>query len=127
MTKEQILEAIDQMTVKDLADLVAAMKERYGVTAVAAAPVVAPGGAPGATGTATAAPEKTTLSVVLKSAGQQKVQLIKKIKEITGKGLKECKDLVDKLPAVVKDGLDDEEAKRIASQLTELGAEVELK
>lgn len=124
MTKEQILEAIDQMTVKDLADLVAAMKERYGVTALAAAPAMAPGGA---AGTATPTPEKTTLSVVLKSAGQQKVQLIKKIKEITGKGLKECKDLVDKLPAVVKEGLDDEEAKRIASQLTELGAEVELK
>jgi len=126
MTKEQILEAIDQMTVKDLADLVAAMKEKYGVTAVAAAPIMAPGGA-GTIGTATAAPEKTTLSVVLKGAGQQKVQLIKKVKEITGKGLKECKDLVDKLPAVVKDGLDDEEAKRIAAQLTELGAEVELK
>lgn len=126
MTKEQILEAIDKMTVKDLADLVATMKEKYGVTAVAAAPVMAPAGA--ATGTAaTAAPEKTTLSVVLKSAGQQKVQLIKKIKEITGKGLKECKDLVDKLPAVVKDGLEDEEAKRLAAQLTELGAEVELK
>lgn len=126
MTNEQILEAIDKMTVKDLADLVAALKEKYGVTAVAA-PVMAPSGAQVASTATAAAPEKTTLSVVLKSAGQQKVQLIKKIKEITGKGLKECKDLVDKLPAVVKDGLDDEEAKRIAAQLTELGAEVELK
>lgn len=126
MTKEEILTAIESMTVKELNELVKAFEEKFGVSA-AFVPGPSSGGSASA-GTATAtAPEKTTLSVVLKSAGQQKVQLIKKIKEITGKGLKECKDLVDKLPAVVKDGLDDEEAKRIASQLTELGAEVELK
>jgi len=129
MIKEEILEAIDNMSVKELAELVSAIEERYKVSAAAAVPTItqapAPaGGATTATGAAVA--EKTTLKVVLKNAGQQKVPLIKKIKEITGKGLKECKDLVDNLPSAIKEGIEEEEAKRIKAQLEELGAEVEL-
>jgi len=126
MTTEEILEAIDQMTVRDLHNLVKALEERYGVSAQAAV-AAAPAGAPAAAapGAETAA-APATLKVVLKNAGQQKVQLIKKIKEITGKGLKECKELVDNLPAVVKEGLSEEEANQLKSQLEEVGAEVEL-
>ncbi|HIC96732.1 TPA: 50S ribosomal protein L7/L12 [Candidatus Bipolaricaulota bacterium] len=131
MTKEEILETIDKMTVKELAELVEAIEERYKVSAQAVAPVpmaVAPG--PGAAGAPTpgapAVEEKATLKVVLKSPGQQKVQLIKLIKEITGKGLKESKALVDSLPAVVKEGLSEEEAQDLKSKLEEVGAEVEL-
>lgn len=126
MTKEEILETIDKMTVKELAELVEALEERYGVSAQAVAPVAvaaAPGaGAPGAA----PAEEKTAFKVVLKSPGQQKVQLIKKIKEITGKGLKESKELVDNLPAVIKDGLSEEEAQKLKEELEAVGAEVEL-
>lgn len=125
MTTEQILEAVDSMKVKDLHALVKALEEKYGVSAQAAVAVAvgAPaGGAAGGTATAAA----TTAKVVLKNAGQQKVQLIKKIKDITGMGLKECKELVDKLPAVVKQGLSPEEATQMKAQLEEIGAEVEL-
>jgi len=126
MTTEEILEAIDNMTVKDLHALVKALEEKYGVTAQAAVAVAAPGAAPaaGAAGAEAAAP--STVKVVLKNAGQQKVQVIKKVKEITGKGLKECKELVDNLPAVLKEGISPEEAEQLKSQLQELGAEVEV-
>lgn len=127
MTTEEILEAIDEMTVKDLHSLVKALEEKYGVSAqaaVAVAPTSA-GAAAGAAG-AEAAAAPAALKVVLVNAGQQKVQLIKKIKEITGKGLKECKELADNLPAVVKEGLSEEEANQLKSQLEEVGAEVEL-
>lgn len=125
MTTEQILEAVDSMTVKDLHALVKALEEKYGVSAQAAVAVavgVPAGGAAG--GAAAAAP--STAKVILKNAGQQKVQLIKKVKDITGKGLKECKELVDVLPAVVKEGISPEEATQIKAQLEEMGAEVEL-
>ncbi len=126
MNKEEFLATIDQMTVKELAELVAAIEERYKVSAQAVAPVAiaaAPGG--GGSGAAVAE-EKTAFKVVLKSPGQQKVQLIKLIKEITGKGLKESKEFVDALPAVVKDGLSEEEAKALKAKLEEVGAEIEL-
>ncbi|MFQ6117719.1 MAG: 50S ribosomal protein L7/L12, partial [Candidatus Bipolaricaulia bacterium] len=121
---EEILETIDQMTVRELAELVEAIEERYNVSAQAVAPVaVAPGaGAPGAA----PAEEKAAFKVVLKSPGQQKVQLIKLVKELTGKGLKESKALVDELPAVIKEGLDEEEANSLKARLEEVGAEVEL-
>ncbi|MFQ6034024.1 MAG: 50S ribosomal protein L7/L12 [Candidatus Bipolaricaulia bacterium] len=124
MNKEEILETIDQMTVRELAELVEAIEERYNVSAQAVAPVaVAPGaGAPGAA----PAEEKAAFKVVLKSPGQQKVQLIKLVKELTGKGLKESKALVDELPAVIKEGLDEEEANSLKARLEEVGAEVEL-
>jgi large subunit ribosomal protein L7/L12 len=125
MTKEEILETIDQMTVKELAELVEAIEERYNVSAQAVAPVAVAPGAAGAPGAAPAE-EKTAFKVVLKSPGQQKVQLIKLVKEITGKGLKESKALVDELPAVIKEGLDEEEANALKAKLEEVGAEVEL-
>ncbi|MGQ9476894.1 MAG: 50S ribosomal protein L7/L12 [Candidatus Bipolaricaulia bacterium] len=129
MNKEEFLAAIDQMTVKELAELVTAIEERYKVSAQAVAPVAvapAPGGAGAAGGATTVAEEKTTFKVVLKSPGQQKVQLIKLIKELTGKGLKESKEFVDALPAVVKDGLSEEEAKALKAKLEGVGAEIEL-
>lgn len=126
MNKEEILTTIDQMTVKELAELVEAIEERYKVSAQAVASV-AVAAAPGATGAGAAvAEEKTTFKVTLKNAGQQKVQLIKLIKELTGKGLKESKALVDALPAVVKEGLSEEEARSLKAKLEEVGAEVEL-
>jgi large subunit ribosomal protein L7/L12 len=125
MTTEQILEAVDSMTVKDLHALVKALEEKYGVSAQAAVAVVgAPAAGAAAGGAQAAAP--ATVKVMLKTTGQQKVQLIKKIKDITGKGLKECKELVDALPAVVKEGISPEEATQIKAQLEEMGAEVEL-
>ncbi|MCR4404202.1 MAG: 50S ribosomal protein L7/L12 [Candidatus Acetothermia bacterium] len=129
MNKEEILTTIDQMTVKELAELVEAIEERYKVSAQAVASVAvhgapAAGGAPA--GGAAVAEEKTAFKVVLKNAGQQKVQLIKVIKEITGKGLKESKALVDTLPAVVKEGLNEEEARSLKAKLEEVGAEIEL-
>ena len=124
LTKEDILEAIDEMTVKDLHSLVKDLEEKYEVSAqaaVAAAPAAA-GAAAG--GEAEAAP--STVTVKLTNAGQQKVQLIKKVKEITGKGLKECKELVDDLPATIKEGIDEDEANQIREQLEEYGAEVDI-
>lgn len=126
MTTEQILAAVDNMTVKDLHALVKALEEKYGVSAQAAV-AVAPGTpAAGAAQAGATAAAPSLAKVVLKNAGQQKVQLIKKIKDITGMGLKECKELVDKLPAVVKQGISPEEATQIKAQLEEMGAEVEL-
>ncbi|MCR4392289.1 MAG: 50S ribosomal protein L7/L12 [Candidatus Acetothermia bacterium] len=123
MTKEEFLQAIEAMTVKDLAELVAAIEERFGVSAQAVAPM--------AVAVAAEAPAKaeakSTVDVVLTHAGQQKIQLIKVVKDITGKGLKECKDLVDKLPAVVKAGASPEEAEDIKKKLEAAGAEVELR
>lgn len=126
MDKEEILTTIDQMTVKELAELVEAIEERYKVSAqaVASVAVAAAPAAPGAG--AAVAEEKTAFKVTLKNAGQQKVQLIKLIKELTGKGLKESKALVDALPAVVKEGLSEEEARSLKAKLEEVGAEVEL-
>ncbi|RLE33982.1 50S ribosomal protein L7/L12 [Candidatus Acetothermia bacterium] len=125
MTKEEILQAIEEMSVKELAELVAAIEERFGVSAQAVAPVTV-AAAPGA-GAPAAAEEKTTVDVVLTSVGQQKIQVIKAVKEITGKGLKEAKELVDKLPAVIKAGAEPEEAEEIKKKLEAVGAEVELK
>jgi large subunit ribosomal protein L7/L12 len=125
MTKEEILQAIEEMSVKELAELVAAIEERFGVSAQAAVPV-AMAAAPGA-GAPAAAEEKSTVDVVLTSVGQQKIQVIKAVKEITGKGLKEAKELVDKLPAVIKAGAEPEEAEEIKKKLEAVGAEVELK
>ncbi|MBC7221400.1 50S ribosomal protein L7/L12 [Candidatus Bipolaricaulota bacterium] len=126
MTKEEIIQAIEGMTVKELAELVKALEERFGVSAQVAAPVaVAVAPQPGAA--EAQAPEKTTVDVVITNAGQQKIQLIKVVKDITGKGLKECKDLVDNLPAVVKAGVSREEAEEIKKKLEAAGAEVQIK
>ncbi|HAZ27948.1 TPA: 50S ribosomal protein L7/L12 [Candidatus Acetothermia bacterium] len=123
MTKEEFLQAIEQMTVRDLAELVSAIEDRFGVSAQAAAPVAVATAAPAAE----AGPQaKSTVDVVITNAGQQKIQLIKVVKDVTGKGLKECKDLVDKLPAVVKGGVSLEEAEDIQKKLVAAGAEIEL-
>lgn len=123
MTKEEFVSAIEQMSVKELAELIAAIEERFGVSAKAEVSV-AP--APEAEAPAQEA-EKTTVDVMITAVGQQKIQLIKTVKEITGKGLKECKELVDKLPATVKAGVEPAEAEELRKKLEAAGAEVELR
>ena len=119
MTNEQILDAIKEMTVLELNDLVKAIEEEFGVTA--AAPVAV------AAGGADAAAEQTEFDVILESAGGQKIKVIKAVREITGLGLKDAKDLVDNAPKAVKEGAAKEEAEEIKAKLEEVGASVELK
>ena len=125
ITKEQIIEAIKNMTVLELVDLINAIKEEFGVSDM---PVVAAGAvaAPGAAGAA-AAEEKTEFDVILKSPGAKKINVIKVVREITGLGLKEAKALVDNAPSPVKEGISKEEAEEIKKKLEEAGAEVEVK
>jgi large subunit ribosomal protein L7/L12 len=124
MGKEDILQEIENMSVKDLADLVEMIEERFNVSAAMAAPTAV------ATATANGGQEAEAAAelyrVVLVSPGQKKIQVIKEIKEITGKGLKECKDLVDKLPATIKDNVGSDEATSLKEKLEAAGAEVEL-
>ena len=120
MTKEQIIEAVKTMTVLELNDLVKAIEEEFGVTA--AAPVAMVGGAAGA-----AVEEQTEFDVILASAGDQKIKVIKVVREITGLGLKEAKDLVDNTPKPVKEGVSKEEAEELKAKLAEVGANVEVK
>ncbi len=126
MAKEEILQQIEEMSVKDLADLVEAIEERFNVSAAMAAPVAvaAAPAAGGAEGEAGGAAE--TFKVVMTSAGQKKIQVIKEIKEITGKGLKECKELADSLPATIKENVGGDEASSIKEKLEAAGAEIEL-
>ena len=120
MTKEQILDAIKEMSVLELNDLVKAIEEEFGVTA--AAPVAVVGGATGG-----AAEEKTEFDVVLTSAGDSKIKVIKAVREITGDGLKEAKEKVDGAPSTLKEGVSKEEAEEIQAKLEEVGASVEVK
>ena len=121
MTKEQIIEAVKSMTVLELNDLVKAIEEEFGVTA--AAPVAMMGGA----AAGGAAEEKTEFDVVLASAGDQKIKVIKVVREITGLGLKEAKEVVDNAPKALKEGVSKEEAEEIKAKLEEVGANVEVK
>jgi large subunit ribosomal protein L7/L12 len=121
MTKEQIIEAVKNMTVLELNDLVKAIEEEFGVTA--AAPVAMMGGA----GAGEAAAEQTEFNVVLASAGDQKIKVIKVVRELTGLGLKEAKELVDNTPKAIKEGVTKEEAEEIKAKLEEVGANVEVK
>ena len=123
---QKLLETIGNMTVMELADFVEAFKEKFNVTAVAAAPVAAAGGA-GAGAAAPAAEEKTEFAVHLKDVGAKKIQVIKVIREITSLGLKEAKDLVDGAPSMVKEGIEKAEAEAIKAKLEAEGATVELK
>jgi large subunit ribosomal protein L7/L12 len=126
MSKDDILEAIGNMSVLDLADLIESFKSKFNVT-IAAAPV---GGAAPAGGGAAAAPaveEQTEFAVTLKEAGAKKIQVIKVVREITSLGLKEAKDLVDGAPQTVKAGVSKEEAAQIKAKLEEQGAVVEVK
>ena len=116
---EELLEKIDSLTVAELAELVKAIEEKYGVSAVAAA-------APVAGGAAAAAEEKTSYDVVLKDAGSNKIQVIKVVRDATGLGLKEAKELVDGAPKTVKEGVKKEEAEELKAKFTEVGATVEL-
>nr|WP_280513009.1 50S ribosomal protein L7/L12 [Tepidanaerobacter acetatoxydans] len=125
MTKEEIISAIENMTVLELSELVKDLQERFGVTA--AAPV-AMAAAPAAGGAAEAAEaEQTEFDVVLTAAGDQKIKVIKVVREITGLGLKEAKDLVDGAPKAVKEKVSKEEAEQIKEKLAEVGASVEIK
>ena len=118
----QILDLVKGLTILELADLVKALEEEFGVSA---APVAA--AAPAAGAAAPAAEEKTEFDVVLKAAGAAKLNVIKAVREITGLGLKEAKDLVEGAPKTVKEGVSKEEADKIAEQLKAAGAEVEVK
>ena len=123
-SKEDILKAIEEMSVMDLVDLISDIEEKFGVTAaaaVAAAPAAAGGG------DAPAAEEKDAFDVVLSAAGDQKVQVIKAVRAITGLGLKEAKDMVDGAPSTVKEGASKDDAKAMVTKLTEAGATAELK
>ena len=119
LTNEQIIEAIASKTVTEIVELIAAMEEKFGVSA-AAAVAAAP-----AAGGAAAAEEKTEFDVVLKSAGANKVAVIKAVRGATGLGLKEAKDLVESAPANLKEGVSKEEAEALKKELEEAGAEVE--
>lgn len=113
------------LTVKEVNELARILKEDYGIEPAAAAPVVVSGG--GAAGAAPAAEQKTTFDVILKSGGAQKLQVVKVVKDLTGLGLKEAKDLVDGAPKPIKEGISKDEAESIKAKLSEVGAEVEIK
>ncbi|MDN7247494.1 50S ribosomal protein L7/L12 [Planococcus shenhongbingii] len=119
MTQEQILDAIKEMTVLQLNDLVKAIEDEFGVTAAAPVAAAAAGGA--------VEEEQTEFDVILASAGDQKIKVIKAVREVTGLGLKEAKALVDEAPKAVKEGATKEEAEEIKGKLEEVGASVEVK
>ena len=114
-----------ELTVKEVNELASYLKETYGIEPAAAAVVAGP--AAGGGGGAAAAEEKTNFDVVLKAAGANKLQIVKLVKELTGLGLKEAKDMVDGAPKTIKEGLPKDEAENLKKQLLEAGAEVELK
>ena len=118
---EKLIEEIDSLTVVELADLVKAIEEKYGVSAVAAAAPAAAGAAAGA------AEEKSSFDVVLAEAGDQKIKVIKVVRDATGLGLKEAKDLVDGAPKTIKEGVSKEEAEDLKAKFSEVGAVIELK
>ena len=121
MTKEQIIEAIKGMTILEINELVKACEEEFGVSAAAGVVVAAAGPA------AAAEEEQTEFTVVLQSAGAEKIKVIKVVRELTGLGLKEAKELVDGAPSNIKEGIEKAEAEEIKAKLTEVGAEVVLK
>jgi len=114
ITKDQIIEAVAAMSVMDVVELISAMEEKFGVSAVAAGPVEA-------------AEEKTEFDVILKAAGANKVAVIKAVRGATGLGLKEAKDLVESAPAALKEGVSKDDAEALKKALEEAGAEVEVK
>ncbi len=124
ISKDELIEAIESMTVLELSELVSALEEKFGVSA--AAPVAVAAG-PAAAGGEAAAEEQTEFDVVLASAGDKKIQVIKAVREITGLGLKEAKALVDGAPGNVKEGVSKDEAEEVKGKLEDAGATVELK
>ena len=125
LTQDQILEAIDGMTVLELSEFIKKFEERYGVTA--AAPVAVAAAPAAGAAAAPAAEEQTEFSAILAEVGPNKIPVIKVVRELTGLGLKEAKDLVDAAPKPVKEGVTREEADRIKAALSEQGATVEIK
>jgi large subunit ribosomal protein L7/L12 len=121
----EIVEKIEKLTLLEASELKKALEEKFGVTA--AAPMMFAGAAPAAAGAAPAVEEKTEFTVELKSAGAQKINVIKVVRAATGLGLKEAKDLVDGAPKVVKEGLNKDEAEKLKKELEEAGGQVELK
>lgn len=122
VTKDQILEAVANMSVMDVCDLVSKMEEKFGVSAAAAVAVAGPAAAAGP-----AAEEKTEFNAVMTSFGANKIEVIKVIRAVTGLGLKEAKDMVEAVPALVKEGVAKAEAEDIKKKLTDAGATVEVK
>ena len=125
ISKEEILDAIAEMSVMDVVALIEAMEEKFGVSAAAAVAVAAPAAGGDAGGAAAA--EQTEVDVILASAGEKKVNVIKAVRAITGLGLKEAKGLVDGAPSPIKEGVSKEDAEDIKSQIEEAGGSVELK
>ena len=124
IAKQEILEAISSMTVLELSQLIKDMEEKFGVSAAAATVAVA---APAAGGAAAAAEEQTEFTVILAAAGENKVNTIKAVREVTGLGLKEAKDLVDGAPKPVKEGVNKADAEAVKKKLEEAGAKVDVK
>ena len=126
ISQDELLEAIDGMTVLELSEFIKAFEERYGVTAAAPA-AAAVAAAPAGADAADAAEEQTEFEVVLTEIGPNKIPVIKVVRELTGLGLKEAKDVVDAAPKAVKEGVDKDEAEKIKAALEEQGAKVEIK
>ena len=126
-TIEKTVEELGKMTVLELVELKKKIEDEWGITAAAPVAVAAPGAAPAAAGDGAAAEEQTSFDVILAGAGDKKIQVIKVVRAITGLGLKEAKDLVDGAPQPVKEGVAQDEADSIKSQLEEAGATVEVK
>ena len=127
MSKEDVLNAIAEMSVMEVVELIADMEEKFGVSAAAAVAVAPAAGAAGGDSGADGAEEKTEFDLVLTSAGEKKVNVIKAVRAITGLGLKEAKTLVDEAPSPVKEGISKEEGEEFLKQLEEAGAAAELK
>ena len=127
LSKDEILEAIGNMSVFDLADLIDAFKTKFNVTIAAAPAAAAPAAGGGGAAGAAAVEEQTEFAVILKEAGAKKIQVIKVVREVTALGLKEAKDLVDGAPQTVKSGVTKDEAATIKAKLEEQGATVEVK
>ena len=126
MTKEEIIAVVKNMTVIELADLVKALEDEFGVTAAPIAVAAASGAAGAAAGAAGAAEEKTDFTVILKAVGENKINVIKAVREVTTLGLKEAKDLVEGAPKPVKEGINKEEAANVKKKLEDAGATVEV-
>ncbi|GAB5046772.1 50S ribosomal protein L7/L12 [Thermodesulfovibrio sp. TK110] len=126
ITKEEVFQFFDNLTILELSQFIKEFEERYGVVAAAPVAVAAAPGAPVAQAAAPAAEEKTSFDVILKAAGDKKIQVIKVVRELTGLGLKEAKDLVDGAPKPVKTGVSKEEAEIIKAKLEAEGATVEI-
>ena len=127
ITKNEVLEWIDQATMLDISDLVKSLEEKYGISAAAAMPVAVGGAVAGGGEAAAAAEEKSEFDVILSAVGEKKINVIKAVREVTSLGLKEAKDLVEGAPKPIKEGVAKEEAEEIKKKFEEAGATVEIK